>query len=139
MKLVLCCGVFDIPHVGHVRHLEAARAMGDKLLVCVTPDFYVRKGNGRPLFTIEHRLEVLNQLRCVDLAFEGSGSNAVEAILLLKPALYVKGPRADGEPWSEGLNAEAEAVKTVGGLLAFTDDPRIFSSTETLRKVMAYG
>jgi cytidyltransferase-like protein len=52
--VVFCHGCFDILHYGHVRHLEAARDMGDVLVVTVTPDRFINKGPGRPVFGEEH-------------------------------------------------------------------------------------
>ena len=134
MKLILVRGCFDVPHIGHVLHLEQARAMGDILLVSVTPDEYVNKGHGRPVFTTAQRVAVLNSLKCVTLAFAASAPTAVPEILLLKPALFVKGPDARTDT-SNGLRAEIEAVRRHGGDIAYTDC-EIFSSTEIHKHYM---
>src|SRR5258705_11729899 len=55
-KIVLCHGVFDLVHVGHLRHLKAAREFGDILVISITADEYVNKGPDRPAFTAELRL-----------------------------------------------------------------------------------
>src|SRR5215472_3978062 len=59
-------GTFDLLHLGHVRHLEAARALGDVLVVTVTADRFVNKGPGRPVFTEAFRAEMLATLAYVD-------------------------------------------------------------------------
>ena len=56
-RIVQCHGVFDLMHPGHVRHFEAARAQGDVLVVTVTPDRFVNKGPGRPVFNERLRSE----------------------------------------------------------------------------------
>ena len=66
LKIVQCHGCFDLMHIGHIRHLQAARAMGDLLVVTVTADLYVAKGDGRPAFAEALRAEALAALACVD-------------------------------------------------------------------------
>ena len=58
---VLCHGVFDLLHLGHIRHLKEARSLGDRLVVSITADRHVeqRKGKGRPQFSVEQRREAL--------------------------------------------------------------------------------
>ena len=58
-RLVLCHGVFDLLHVGHLKHFEAARKFGDRLVVSLTPDDYVNKGPGRPYYNSSQRLKML--------------------------------------------------------------------------------
>ena len=64
-RIVLCHGVFDLLHVGHIKHLEKAKRYGDKLVVTVTPDKYVNKGPNRPAFNEKLRLEALAALDSV--------------------------------------------------------------------------
>ena len=68
-KLVFTNGVFDILHVGHVRYLEAARALGDALVVAINSDRSVRelKGAGRPLMNESERAEILAALRATSV------------------------------------------------------------------------
>src|SRR3990167_11073056 len=65
-KIVLCHGVFDLVHPGHIRHFQAAKALGDVLVVTVTADEYVNKGPGRPVFIQGLRAESIAALGCVD-------------------------------------------------------------------------
>jgi cytidyltransferase-like protein len=64
--VVQCHGCFDIVHPGHVRHLRHAAEQGDLLLVTITADAVMKKGEGRPLFPQELRAENLAALDCVD-------------------------------------------------------------------------
>src|SRR3954468_24944354 len=90
-RVVLCHGVFDLLHIGHVRHFEQARKLGDVLVVTITPDRFVNKGIGRPAFPETLRAEFLASLGCVDYVAVNRWPSAVETIQLLKPAVFAKG------------------------------------------------
>ena len=119
-------------HVGHIRHLQAARALGDVLVVTVTADAHVAKGEGRPVFTETLRAEALAALICVDLVAISPWPTAVEAIHLIRPDYYVKG-QAGEEPArrSARLQGEIAAVRALGGDVRFTHEA-VFSSTALL-------
>lgn len=123
-KIVLCHGVFDLLHIGHIRHLEQAKRMGDLLIVTVTADKYVNKGPHRPAFPEEFRSQAIAALECVDYVAISRSPLAVEAIQLLRPHVYVKGSEyADAaRDRTGGIALEEAAVKAVGGRLAFTND-----------------
>jgi len=92
-RVVLANGAFDLLHVGHVRYLEAARGLGDTLVVAVNDDASVRasKGPGRPLVPLSERVELLLALRCVDLV-TAFGERTLEATLrALRPDVHAKG------------------------------------------------
>src|SRR5215813_2472964 len=89
--IVQCHGCFDLMHIGHIRHLQAAKRMGDALVVTVTADEYVAKGAGRPVFGDSLRAEALAALQCVDFVAIIGRPTAVEAIRLIRPHYYVKG------------------------------------------------
>src|SRR5215216_532762 len=65
-RIVHCHGVFDLLHIGHVRHFDQARKLGDLLVVTLTPDRFVNKGVGRPAFTESLRAEFLANLASID-------------------------------------------------------------------------
>jgi len=132
-KVVLCHGVFDLLHPGHIRHLGEARKLGDWLVVTVTKDQYVNKGPGRPAFTDQLRAESLAALAMVDFVAINEHPTAVEPIRLLKPAIYVKGEDYENRTGdiTRGIYAEEQAVADVGGTIHFTHDIT-FSSTNIL-------
>jgi len=103
-RLVATNGCFDLLHLGHVRYLQAARALGDALAVGVNGDASVRalKGEGRPLNREEARAEVLAALRCVDYVAVFPEVRATEFLKRVRPAIYVKG----GDYKPETLNEE---------------------------------
>ena len=92
-KLVLTNGCFDLLHAGHVRYLQAARALGDALAVAINGDDSVHtlKGEGRPLNTESNRAEVVAALACVDYVVIFPEVRVTGLIEKLRPAIYVKG------------------------------------------------
>jgi D-beta-D-heptose 7-phosphate kinase/D-beta-D-heptose 1-phosphate adenosyltransferase len=92
-KLVFTNGVFDLLHVGHVRYLEQARALGDALVVAINTDRAVRelKGDGRPLFNEDERAEILSALRVVDYVTIFDDVSPRSLIAELLPDILVKG------------------------------------------------
>jgi len=131
--IVHCHGVFDLLHLGHVRHFEAAKCQGDILIVTVTKDDYVNKGPGRPVFNERLRAEAVAALQCVDYVAINEWPTAVETIRKLRPDVYAKGKdyaNREDDLTGEVYNEEA-AIRSVGGQVHFTDELP-FSSTKLL-------
>jgi rfaE bifunctional protein nucleotidyltransferase chain/domain len=128
-RIVHCHGVFDLLHIGHVRHFEEARRMGDVLVVTLTPDHFVNKGVGRPAFGQDFRAEFIAALECVDYVAINQWPTAVETIRLLRPRVFVKGGEFRGLNDTIGhVSKEEEAIRAIGGEMAFTDDVTFSSS-----------
>jgi len=129
-RIVHCHGVFDLLHLGHIRHLERARRMGDLLVVTITPDEHVNKGPHRPAFPEQLRAEAVAALDCVDFVAINQWPTAVETIGILRPHLYVKGAeyREAGRDVTGGITREREAIEAIGGTVAFTDELTLSSS-----------
>lgn len=130
-KVVLCHGVFDLLHLGHIRHLQDAAAFGDYLIVSVTSDKFVKKGLGRPHFSAEQRAEAVFALDCVDEVMINDADVACDLIRKLKPAFYVKGADYIGSV-HPGLVKERDAISAVGGQMKFTGG-RKWSSSQILK------
>src|SRR5204862_5361922 len=130
-KIVHCHGVFDLLHIGHIKHLEAARKLGDALVVTLTPDRFVNKGPHRPAFPERLRAEALASLVCVDFVAINEWPTAVETIERLRPTFYVKGvTRESGKrDHTDAIDREANAVKAAGGELVLTDEETFSAST----------
>lgn len=130
-RVALCHGVFDLVHVGHVRHFFEARSHADVLFVTVTPDRFVNKGPGRPFFTETLRAENLAALAPVDAVAVNEWPTAVETLALIKPDVYVKGSeyRHAERDLTGKIGDEAEAVLAYGGRIVFTDDITFSSSS----------
>ena len=134
-KIVQCHGVFDLLHVGHIRHFAEARKMGDVLVVTITPDCHVNKGPHRPAFNQGLRAESIAALECVDYVAVNEWPTAVEAIGIVRPDYYVKGPdyKDASKDVTQGILLEQRAVESVGGSLVHTDD-LTFSSSQLLSR-----
>lgn len=132
LKVALANGVFDLLHVGHVRYLEAARLLADRLVVAVNSDASTRayKGPGRPVIPQGERAELLRALRCTDLVLIFEEPDVRAVIRALKPDVHVKG--TDYTPESIPERAEVEAY---GGRVAVAGDPKDHSTTALLAKL----
>jgi rfaE bifunctional protein nucleotidyltransferase chain/domain len=137
-KLVATNGCFDLLHVGHVRYLQAARALGDALAIGLNDDQSVRelKGIGRPLNNERDRAEVLAALEFVDFVTIFPEMRATRFIEAARPAIYAKG----GDYTSETLDAEEQAVlREIGAevrILPFVRGCSTSGLLEQLRKVI---
>lgn len=114
MRVVLCNGVFDFFHWGHLMHLQEARTYGDSLVVSVADDSHVfaMKGPGHPYFKLHQRMDMLRALAIVDDVI--STASAEAAIRRIRPAVYVKGLEY------KGRLKEQELVEALGGKVMFT-------------------
>ncbi len=130
-KVVHCHGIFDVLHIGHIRHFEQAKKLGDTLVVTLTPDKYVNKGPHRPAFTEDLRAEAIAALDCVEYVAINKWPTAVETIELLKPDIYAKGAdyKDARKDYTGKIIDEEAAIKSVGGEIAFTDDITFSSSS----------
>src|SRR5438093_6231289 len=92
-RIVFTNGTFDLLHIGHVRYLQAARELGDVLVVGVNSDDSVRgyKGPSRPVVPQDERAEIVAALRCVDYAVIFDEPTAAQLVEVLQPDIYVKG------------------------------------------------
>jgi len=92
-RVVFTNGCFDLLHIGHVRSLEQARSLGDRLLVAVNTDASVRrlKGEGRPLVPLRQRMELVAALECVDWVISFREPTPLSAIVAVRPDVLAKG------------------------------------------------
>jgi rfaE bifunctional protein nucleotidyltransferase chain/domain len=111
-KLVFTNGCFDLLHVGHVRYLQAARALGDALLVAVNGDESVRalKGPTRPINSEEDRAEVLAALGCVDYVTIFHTERVTDVVRIIRPQVYAKGGDYTVASLDPGERAALEAA-----------------------------
>ncbi|MEP6668446.1 MAG: adenylyltransferase/cytidyltransferase family protein [Chthoniobacter sp.] len=111
-RLVFTNGCFDLLHVGHVRYLQAARALGDALLVAVNGDASVRalKGPTRPINNEQDRAEVLGALGCVDGLTIFHSERVTDLVRMIRPQIYAKGGDYTVESLDPGERGALEAV-----------------------------
>lgn len=136
-KIVLCHGVYDLVHPGHIIHFEEAKKLGDILVVSVTAAKYVRKGPGRPYFSDELRLKVLSSIEYIDYVILSEGYTADDIIEIVEPNVYVKGKEYEkGEDDITGkIGEEIELVRKHGGDVYYTSG-QVFSSTKLINKAL---
>ena len=133
-KIVLCHGCFDLMHPGHIKYFQAAKKMGDILVITLSPDIYVDKGPGRPVYNENLRAESIAALECVDFVAINKWPTAEATLRLLRPDYYVKGQEFEKlEDKTGKIQREYEVVKEVGAKMRFTHEV-VFSSTELLDK-----
>jgi D-beta-D-heptose 7-phosphate kinase/D-beta-D-heptose 1-phosphate adenosyltransferase len=122
-RVVFTSGCFDLLHVGHVRSLEQARGLGDRLVVGVNADATVRrlKGAGRPVLPARQRAELLAALGCVDWVFAFAEPTPRASLAALRPDVYAKGGdwslatlRANDAP--PGFAGEIRRLRQVPGV-----------------------
>lgn len=140
-KIVHCHGVFDLLHVGHIRHFKKAKELGDILIVTITPDRFVGKGPHRPAFGEDLRAEAVAALDCVDYVAINKWPLAANTIRLLRPHFYVKGPdyKDPEKDRTGGISIEEEATQSVGGQLVITEDISFSSSNLVNRYLPIYS
>lgn len=131
--VVFANGCFDLLHVGHIRYLEAARALGDILVLGLNGDKSVRqlKGPGRPLMNQEERAEILAALECVDYLVLFDEPTAKEVLETLKPNIHAK-----GTDYTRESVPERETVLSYGGLIAIVGDPKDHSTKDFLKQIV---
>lgn len=132
-RVVHCHGVFDLLHLGHIRHFEQARTFGDVLVVTLTPDRYVNKGAHRPAFPERLRAETIAALSVVDYVAVNAWSTAVETLHRLRPDVYCKGSeyRQNQVDAQSNMLPEVAAAEELGIRMAYTED-MVFSSSRLL-------
>ena len=131
-KVVFANGCFDVLHVGHVRYLEAARALGDFLIVAINSDeqALLLKGKDRPILPQDQRAEIVSSLEAVDLVTIFDEPTVTELLLALKPDIHAK-----GTDYTEETVPERDVVRSFGGRVAIVGDPKNHSSSEMIAKI----
>jgi rfaE bifunctional protein nucleotidyltransferase chain/domain len=131
-RIIFANGCFDILHAGHVRYLEAAKALGDLLIVAVNSDEQARrlKGETRPFLPQNQRAELVSSLEAVDLVTIFNEPTVTELLLALKPDIHAK-----GTDYTEETVPERDVVRSFGGRVAIVGDPKDHSSTEMIQRV----
>lgn len=133
-KIVFANGCFDVLHAGHVRYLEAAKALGDILIVAVNSDEQARrlKGERRPLLPQDQRAEILSSFEAVDFVTIFDEPTVTELLLVLKPDIHAK-----GTDYTEETVPERDVVRSFGGRVAIVGDPKEHSSSGMIEELAA--
>ena len=131
-KIVATNGCFDILHAGHVRYLEAAKQLGDVMIVGINSDNSVRqlKGEGRPLLPERERAEILGAMESVDAVIIYDELTPQTVIARLIPDVLVK-----GSDWAGDCIVGREEVEAAGGRVVSSPVVPGYSTTEIVRKI----
>ncbi|MCJ7681691.1 MAG: adenylyltransferase/cytidyltransferase family protein [Candidatus Aminicenantes bacterium] len=131
-RIILTNGCFDLLHIGHVRYLQEARALGDILVVALNGDESVRslKGKGRPFMPEAERALLLSAMTCVDYVTIFTDSTVERILLTLKPHIHAK-----GSDYTEKTVPERDIVLSYGGQIAITGGPKVRSTSDTIAAI----
>ena len=131
-KIVFTNGCFDVIHAGHVAYLREARRQGDALIVAVNSDEQVRaqKGEGRPVYPLADRLDILGELQCIDYLIAFTEPTVRGLLRALRPDIYVKG----GDYRPEDIN-EYDVVRELGLELRILAHRPGLGSTQVIRRL----
>ncbi len=125
-------GCFDVLHVGHVRYLAGARALGDVLVVGVNSDAQVErlKGHGRPILSAMERAELVDALDSVTYVTVFDEPTVAEILLAVRPDIHAK-----GTDYTEDTVPERDVVRSYGGRVAIVGDPKDHSTSAILARL----
>ncbi|MFN2512850.1 MAG: adenylyltransferase/cytidyltransferase family protein [Pyrinomonadaceae bacterium] len=131
-KIVFANGCFDVLHVGHIRYLQGAKAVGDLLVVGINSDRQVAilKGPGRPIMADTERAEIVASISAVDFVTIFDESTVENLLLALRPDIHAK-----GTDYTEETVPEGEVVRSYGGCVAIVGDPKNHSTSEILDRM----
>ena len=131
-RVVFTNGCFDLMHVGHIRSLEDAKALGDYLFVGINSDAAVRKlkGEGQPLTPEDERAEVLAALSCVDFVVIFDDTTADALLLRLRPHVHAK-----GTDYTKENVPERATVLSYGGEIAIVGDRKAHATREIIARL----
>ncbi len=130
-RVTLANGTFDLLHVGHVRYLHAAKALGGRLVVAVNSDESTRalKGEGRPLIPAEERAEILAALGDVDAVLIFPEGDVRAIIREIRPDIHAK-----GTDYTASSVPEGDVVRECGGRVEIVGDPKDHSASDIIRR-----
>lgn len=133
-KVVQCHGTFDLLHPGHLKHMEAAKAFGDLLVVSITGDKWVNRGPGRPVYNQNVRSQFIAGFGCVDYVVIDEGDRPIKLLKRLRPDVFVKGGDYEEQAYQKSSLTceEREAVESYGGKMKFTHEDLVMSSSQLI-------
>jgi rfaE bifunctional protein kinase chain/domain len=126
---IMCHGVFDIVHPGHLRHLRYAKEKADLVITSITADEFITKGTYRPYVPEDLRAANLAALEFVDMVFIDRNQSSLESILKIQPDFFAKGYEYTDGGVHPRTQEEINALATYGGEMVFTPGDIVYSST----------
>ena len=130
--VVFTNGAFDLIHVGHIRYLQGASDLADVTICALNSDESVRglKGEGRPVLPLDERMEIVSTIECVDYVTSFSEPNVERLLLEFTPDIHAK-----GTDYTEETVPEVKIVRSYGGRVAITGDPKDHNTTDIIMKI----
>ena len=128
-KVILCHGVFDVVHPGHVRHLAYANTLATTLIVSITSDKFIEKGTYRPHIPEDLRALNLAAFEMVDYVIIDKNETPLNLLKKLKPDFFAKGFEYTSSGLPPATLEEDKVVKSYGGEMIFTPGDVVYSST----------
>ena len=128
-KIIHCHGVFDLIHIGHIKHFKEAKKNGDYLIVSITSDKFVNKGSG-DRFNQNLRAEFLSSVTFIDAAYINESKTSEKLISVIKPDIYFKGPdyKNNQNDSTKNIYKEVSLTKKFGGKVIYSNDITFSSS-----------
>src|SRR3954471_9603806 len=128
-KVIMCHGVFDVVHPGHVRHLIYAKSKADILVASITADRHISKGQHRPHVPQELRALNLAAFEMIDYVIIDKNSTPIENLALLQPEFFAKGYEYTSGPLPPKTQEEIETLRAYALEMTFTPGDIVYSST----------
>ena len=133
-KVIMCHGVFDIVHPGHIRHLSYAKTKADLLVASITSDKFVKKGRYRPHVPENLRALNLAAFEMIDFVIIDDNEKPLETIIKLKPDYFAKGYEYNKDlNFTNATEEEEETLNSYGGEIIFTPGDIVYSSSNILK------
>jgi len=132
-QVIMCHGVFDVVHPGHVRHLLYAKSKAPVLIASITADRHITKGTHRSHVPQDLRAVNLAAFEMIDYVLIDANATPIENLKIIQPDYLAKGYEytANGPP--PATSEEAETVRAYGGDILFTPGDIVYSSTQLLK------
>src|SRR5215831_15227774 len=131
-KVIMCHGVFDVVHPGHLRHLIYARSKADVLIASLTADVHISKGKYRPHVPQELRAINLAAFEIVDYVLIDSEATPLKNLGLIKPDIFAKGYEYQSSGLPLKTQEELDVIHSYGGEIIFTPGDFVFSSSQLI-------
>jgi rfaE bifunctional protein kinase chain/domain len=131
-RVIMCHGVFDVVHPGHVRHLLYAKSKADILIASITADHHITKGTHRPHVPQDLRAVNLAAFEAVDYVLVDKNAKPLQNIRLLQPDFFAKGFEYTAGGLPDRTQEEAAAVHSYGGEIIFTPGDVVYSSSKLI-------
>jgi len=130
--VIMCHGVFDVVHPGHVRHLAYAKSKADILVVSITSDRYISKGAYRPHVPENLRAHNIAAFEMVDFVLVDQNAKPIENLLILQPDYFAKGFEYTSKGLPPETQEEVDIIESYGGVMIFTPGDIVYSSSRLI-------